>query len=135
MDNRLILVIVTVISFIGIYIVFSTVVNAKSFNLFCSKQDMLITLKNEAKMDISKEKILKISKIKIIHITDRDKEWSKMVNKMDLPKMENPFKNEFIIRMNKKENIKGIYEQIKEMDFVEDIQYIHDTRCTNEKNK
>ena len=83
-------------------------------------------MKNDANIDTSRDKISQIPHIRIIKTTYRDKEWSKMVNKMDLPKMENPFKNEFIIHINKNADINEIYNQIKEMDFVENIEIISD---------
>ena len=136
MNNKLISLIGIAVLFIGIFTVFATVVNAKSLNLLCSKKQKLkIILKNEANIDISKDKISKIPNIKIIKITYRDEEWSRMVNKMDLPKMENPFKNEFIIKMNKKANTDEIYNKIKEMDFVESAGYVFDKKCTEQQNQ
>lgn len=132
MNNKLLITILAaVILFSGIFTVFITVVNAKN----CSKaQNLTVTMKNETDMDKAKKEISKLPKIKIIKITDRTKEWSRMVNKMDLPKMENPFKNEFVIKTKKNANIDEIYNQIKEMDFVENIEYTFDEGCT-EKQK
>ena len=95
MDNKLLYAIGIVIILTCTLIIFPTVVNANSLNIFClKKQQIVVTLKNEANIDVSKNKILEIPQIKITKIQYRDKEWSKMVNKMDLPNMENPFKNE-----------------------------------------
>ena len=69
---------------------------------------------------------MKIPHVKIIKIKYRDKEWSKLVNRMDLPNMENPFKNEFTIKVKKKADIDKIYNKIKEMSFVEDVKYLSD---------
>ena len=70
-----------------------------------------------------------MKQIKVINIKYRDKEWSKKVNKYDLPNMENPFKNEFTVKVNKNTNIDEIYNQIKEMDFVEAVKYDSNTKC------
>ena len=116
----------------GIFTIFITVANAKSLNfIYSKKQNMIVILKDNANINKSKEKISEIPKIKIIKITDRNKEWSKMVNKMDLPKMDNPFKNEFIITIKKNTNITEIYNTIKSMDFVEDVKYDFDTQCND----
>ena len=40
--------------------------------------------------------------------------------------MENPFKNEFTIKVKKKADIDKIYNKIKEMSFVEDVKYLSD---------
>lgn len=131
MNNKSLYTIITIILFLGIFTVFATVVYAKNANFLCSnKQKMVITLKNETDMDSAKKKISKIPKLKIIKIQDRNKEWSRMVNKMDLPNMDNPFKNEITVSLGKKANINGIYSQIKNIDFVENIQDISDKKCT-----
>ena len=134
MSNKLISAVVIVVSFVGVFIVFSTVVKAKNLNFFClKKQDMIITLKDKVDVDICKAKISKVPQVRVIKVQYRDKEWSKMVNKMDLPRMENPFKNEVTVRMSKKANINAIYEQIKGMDFVEKVEYVPDEKSTENK--
>ena len=131
MNKNLFSIILMIVFFAGLFAAFTAVVNAKSLNLQSAKnQKILVILRNDAKLDASKAEILKLSKIKIIKITDRDKEWSKMVNKMDLPKMENPFKNELIIKVNKNANADEIFNKIKGMDFVENVEYISGKGCT-----
>lgn len=134
MSNKLIYVIGLVILFAGIFTVFATVVNAEGLNFLClNKQKLIVTLKNDADVEKSKMAISNIPNIKIINIKDRDKEWSKMVNKMDLPNMENPFQNEFTLMINKKENIDEIYKKIKGLDFVEKVEYYSDKLATIEE--
>ena len=124
MNNKLIAIIIL---FIGIFTLFTTVVSAKG-NFFGSKNPtMTVILKNDAKIDIAKDNISKIPNVRIIHIQDRDKEWSRMVNKMDLPKMDNPFKNEFDIKIDKNADITDISNKLKEMNFVERIEYPSET--------
>ena len=131
MNNKLLFAIVIVVLFIGIFTLSVTVVNAKGLNLSCfKKQNMTVILKNDANIDVSKKKISEIPQVKIIKIKYRDKEWSKMVNKMDLPKMENPFKNEFTVKMKKNANAEEIYNTIKKMDFVEDVKYPSEMECS-----
>ena len=61
----------------GIFTIFITVANAKSLNfIYSKKQNMIVILKDNANINKSKEKISEIPKIKIIKITDRNKEWS-----------------------------------------------------------
>ena len=99
MNNKVLFSIGIVVLFGCIFTLLATVVNAKGLNILCSeKQNIKVTLKNEADVEKSKDVISRITQIKIIKITYRDKEWSKMVNKYDLPKMENPFKNEFTVK-------------------------------------
>ena len=132
MNTKVIYTVITAILLAGIFI---TVVCAKGFNFLCAKNNILVTLKNDVDMNKAKITITKIPQIKIIKTTYRDKEWSKMVNKYDLPKMENPFKNEFVIKINKKANIDEILNKIKEMSFVEDVKYMPDTKeCQMNKN-
>lgn len=122
MNNKLISAVIIGVLFVSISTVFIAVVKAEGLNLLgIKKYNMIITLKNDADADTIKNEILKIPQVKITDIKYRDKEWSKMVNKMDLPNMENPFKNEIFIKTNKKANINDIYNKIKEMDFVEDV--------------
>ena len=131
MNNKLLLIIGILIMFAGAFTVFITVANAKNLNFLCSKkQNITVTLKNETNIEKAKSKILEIPQIKILKITDRNKEWSKYVNKYDdLPNMQNPFKNEFVVKTNKKANINEIVRKIKEMDFIEDVKYVSDTEC------
>lgn len=136
MNNKIFSVVVIAVLLVGIFTVFLTVLNAESSSLFCSKkQNIIVTLKNEANVDKAKEKILEIPQVRIIKIQYRDKEWSKMVNKMDLPKMENPFKNEFTLKTKGNTNMNEIYNKIKTMDFVEDVKYVSDTECLSNKIK
>ena len=104
----------------SVFTVYAKVLNTEDL---AKKQKIIVTLKNEADINASKNKILELTQVKIISTKYRDKEWSKMVNKYDLPNMENPFKNEFVIKTNKKADINEIYNKIKEMDFVENIKY------------
>ena len=127
MNIKLISSIVIVVLFI---IIFTAITNAQGLNFLCfKKQNIIVTLKNDADVNKSKEIISKIPQTKVINIKYRDKEWSKKVNKYDLPNMENPFKNEFTVRVNKNTDINEIYNQIKEMDFVEVIKYDSDKKC------
>ena len=125
------LIIVILIIFVSAFTLFITAANAKNLNFLCSKkQNITVTLKNETNLEKAKAKILEISQIKIIKITDRNKEWSKYVNKYDdLPNMQNPFKNEFVIKANKKANVNEILSKLKEMNFIEDVKYVSDTEC------
>ena len=136
MNNKLLFAVVTIIILTCIFALSTTLANAKNLDIFSSKkQIMIVTLKNDVNIDVSKDKISQVPQIKIVKIKDRNKEWSNMVNKMDLPKMENPFKNEFIIKTNKRADINEIYNKIKQMDFVEDVEYSSDTKYSKNTNK
>ena len=129
MNNKLLSLVTIIVLLAGLFTVFITVANAENLNLLHSKnQYILVTLKNEADIEKAKTKILEIPKIKILKITDRNKEWSKHVNKYDLPNMENPFKNELTIKANKNKDINEVYNQIKEMNFVEKVEFTSDTK-------
>ena len=135
MNSKLISAVIIGVLFASVFTVFITIVKAEGLNLLCiQKYNMVVTLKNEADVDAVKNKILKIPKVKITDIKYRDKEWSRMVNKMDLPKMENPFKNEIYIKTNKNADINEIYNKIKEIDFVKDVDFASDKECKNLKN-
>lgn len=121
MNNKILIGII--ILFIGIFTVSVTVVNANIADFLCpQKQTVTVILTNNADLNKAKANISKIPKIKIVSIQDRNKEWSDMVNKMDLPKMDNPFKNEMVIKINKNANTDEITKTIKSMDFVESIE-------------
>ena len=111
-----------IVLFLGIFAISATIVNAGIPDVFCLRQQpMTVILKDDADLGLAKEEISKIHQIKIESIQDRNKEWSRMVNKMDLPKMDNPFKNEVVIKISKKADADEISNQIKSLDFVEDI--------------
>lgn len=134
MDSKLLYKVIVVILLAIVFMIFAIVVNAKSANIFCSKEpNIIITLKNDANVDMSKDEILKIPQIKILKIRYRDKEWSKMVNKMDLPNMQNPFKNEIIIKTSKNVDTNEVYNKIEKMDFVDEVKYLLDTKCIESK--
>ena len=122
MNSKLLYLIFIIVLLTGATI-FITIAEAENLNLFCSKkQSIIVTLKNEAEIEKSKAAILKIPQVKITKIKYRDEEWSKMVNKMDLPNMENPFKNEFIIKISKNTDTDDILNKMKEMGFVEKVE-------------
>lgn len=134
MNSKLLSKVIIVILLAIVFMIFVIVVNAKSANIFCSKEpNIIITLKNDANVDISRDEILKIPQIKILKIRYRDKEWSKMVNKMDLPNMQNPFKNEIIIKTSKNVDTNEVYNKIEKMDFVDEVKYLLDTKCIESK--
>ena len=130
MNNRLLFLFAIIALFSTIFAVFAKGINIEDIT---KKQEIIITLKNEANIEIPKNKILEIPHVKIISTKYRDKEWSKMVNKYDLPNMENPFKNEFIIKTNKNADITEIYNKIKDMDFVETIEYVFEKENSKEQ--
>ena len=130
--NKLLSTSAIVVLIVFTCIVFIKAASAENLNLFCfKKQNITVTLKNEADINKSKDVISKIPNVKITDIKYRDKEWSKMVNKYDLPNMENPFKNEFIIRINKNSNKEEIFNKIKGMSFVENIEFTPDKNNKN----
>lgn len=133
MNHKILLIIAILVMSVGLFTVFITVANGKTLNFLCSKnQNITVILKNEADIEKAKAKISEIPKIKILKITDRNKEWSKYVNKYDLPNMENPFKHKFIIKINKNADINEIYSKIKEMDFIENVIDASDAECLEE---
>ena len=124
MKQSWIYVLIIISLFASVLKLFEISVNAQDFKLLSkNKNNIIVTLKNEADIEKSKEAISNIPQVKIIGIKYRDKEWSKKVNKYDLPNMENPFKNEFVIKANKNADISEIYNKIKTMSFVEKIEY------------
>ena len=134
MGTKLLSVIAIIVLFVGIFTVSTRVVNAEDVGLFCSKkQTITVILKNEANINEAKDKISKIPNIRITKIKSRDEEWSRMVNKMDLPNMENPFKNEFTLKPKKNVNTDEIYNKIKEMDFVESVKVSDSERKEKQK--
>lgn len=131
MNSKLISAITVIVLLVGVLAIFTTIAYAKNSDFLCSKKQIItVTLKDEANVDASKSRILEMPKIKIVNIQYRDKEWSRMVNRMDLPKMENPFKNEITIKTKKNADIEQILKELKEMTFVEKVEYIQSSECT-----
>lgn len=138
MNNKTFSIIFITSLLVGIITIFSARVFADGTDFLCSFQGnnytLAITLKDNTDIEVSKTEILKISDIKIKKIVYKDKEWSKFVNKYDdLPNMENPFKNEIWIKVNKKANLKEIYEEINKLSFVEGISGATDKSCTTKQ--
>ncbi len=105
-------------------ILISLIVTGSAFSSTINRSKVIIlTLKNEADIEKSKNEVLKIPHVKKISITYRDKEWSKYVNKYDLPKMENPFKNELIVKVDKKINLEEVFNEVQKKDFSEKVRY------------
>ena len=72
MNIKLISSIVIVVLFISI---FTAIANAQGLNFLCfKKQNIIVTLKNDADVNKSKEIISKIPQTKVINIKYRDKE-------------------------------------------------------------
>ena len=66
MNNKMTLIIVILIMFVGAFTLFITTANAKNLNFLCSKkQNITVTLKNETNLEKAKTKILEIPQIKI----------------------------------------------------------------------
>lgn len=133
MNNKILFAFVIIVFVAGIFTVFATIVNAEGLNFLYPAQKLTVTIKNEADIDKSKNKISEIPDIKIIKTIYRDKEWSKMVNKYDLPNMENPFKNEFVLKIGKNADMAEVYNKLKEMSFVEKADYYSDKLALTDK--
>ena len=118
MNKKILIIIIALIPFIIAGSAFSSTINRKKV--------IVVSLKNEANIEVSKNEVLKIPHVKKITVVYRDEEWSKYVNKYDLPKMENPFKNELIIKTDKPENMENVYNEIQRKDFSEEIRYDSD---------
>ena len=118
MNKKILIIIIALIPFIIAGSAFSSTINRKKV--------IVVSLKNEANIEVSKNEVLKIPHVKKITVVYRDEEWSKYVNKYDLPKMENPFKNELIIKTDKPENMENVYNEIQRKDFSEKIRYDSD---------
>ena len=127
MNQKLIFAIIIISLFTSGFKLFATPIDAQNFKFLSpSENNLTVILKNEADIEKSKNKILEIPNIKIVKTVYRNEEWSKMVNKYDLPNIENPFKNEFIIKANKNADMSEIYNIIKKMSFVEKIECYSD---------
>ena len=127
MKQKIIFALIIISLFTSIFKLFEISVNAQDFKfLSSSKNNIIVILRNDADIEKSKAAVSKIPQVKIIEIKYRDKEWSKKVNKYDLPNMENPFKNRIIIKADKNADIPEIYNKLKKMSFVEKIEYYSD---------
>ena len=86
-------------------------------------QVIVVTLKTGTNIETQETEILKIPHVKKIKVKTKEDQWSNYVNKWDLPKMENPFKDTIIIRVDKQKNIEEVFEKVSQKDYVEKADY------------
>lgn len=82
------------------------------------------------KPDVSPEhissRIKEIEHVEKVTVFTKEKAWTKMKSEMDVAEMANPLPDTLHVRIDKPENINEVYEKIKPIPGVEDLNYAKD---------
>ena len=130
MKNKLLISVIISIVLLIIFTPIFVVGSGINCILQSRKQIIIVTLKNEADIEASKNLISRIPHVKKITVVYKDKEWEKMLKEMgNIPNIKDSLRNKIFIKADNQKNIEKIKNLLKEKNFIEDINYGPDTEC------
>ena len=116
-------IILTICSVIAILLVCGVIGTFACPLIHPHNQVVVVKLKDGRNMETIETEISKMPHVKKVIVKTKEEQWSNYVNKMDLPKMENPFKDTIIIRVDRQKNIKEVFENVSQKDYVDTVNY------------
>ena len=88
--------------------------------------EVSVYLKQGYSTEMAKTEILKIGKIKEVKIIPREQAWEKLKQEMDVPDIKNPLPDTLRLKVKNQGEIEYVVKKVKNMPFVESIQYARD---------
>lgn len=88
--------------------------------------EISVYLKNGAAIDSVKSDISKFEHVENISIITKVESWDKLKNEMSLPNIDNPLPDTLHVKVDHPENLQNVFENIKQINAVEDMSYAKD---------
>ncbi|MEI8390639.1 MAG: permease-like cell division protein FtsX [bacterium] len=88
--------------------------------------EVSVYLKQGYNTETAKTEIFKIGNIKEIKVIPREQAWEKLKQEMDVPDIKNPLPDTLRLKVKNQAEIEYVVTKVKNMPFVESIQYARD---------
>jgi cell division transport system permease protein len=85
--------------------------------------EISVYLKKDTDANLVKNRIKEFKHVETIKIVPKEVSWTNLKREMDLPDFENPLPDTLHVRVDKPENIDGVFKEIKKLHNVEDMSY------------
>lgn len=106
---------------------FRTALSISSFSKELGKAlEISVYLKNSSEAPAVKKEIEKIEHVETITVIPKAQSWLKLKNEMSLPNIENPLPDTLHVKVDTPENLQTVFDSIKELPMVEDMNYAKD---------
>jgi len=91
-----------------------------------SALEISVYLKNSADILEAKQQIQNFEHVQQITIIPKAESWNKLKSEMNLPNIDNPLPDTLHVKVDKPESLQPVFDQIKEIKSVEDMNYAKD---------
>lgn len=106
---------------------FRTALSISSFSKeLGSALEISVYLKNGADANEVKQEISRFDNVETITIIPKATSWKKLKTEMSLPNINNPLPDTLHVKVNNPENIQPVFDNIKQINAVEDMSYAKD---------
>ncbi len=106
---------------------FRTALSVSSFSKELGKTlEISVYLRNSADITTVKNEISQYEHVEKITVVPKEESWSKLKTEMSLPNIENPLPNTLHVKVDNPESLQGVFDNIKQLREVEDMNYAKD---------
>jgi len=106
---------------------FRTALSVSSFSKELGKAlEISVYLRNSANIAEVKNNISQYEHVEKITVVPKEESWSKLKTEMSLPNIENPLPNTLHVKVDKPESLQEVFDNIKQIREVEDMNYAKD---------
>ena len=88
--------------------------------------EISVYLKSDASTDNTAKEIRELEHVERVEIIPKEKSWADLQREIDVPNFENPLPDTLHVKVDKPENITVVFNKIKTMSGVEDLNYAQD---------
>ncbi len=88
--------------------------------------EISVYLKSDASTDNTAKEIRELEHVERVKIIPKEKSWADLQREIDVPNFENPLPDTLHVKVDKPENITVVFNKIKTMSGVEDLNYAQD---------
>lgn len=85
--------------------------------------EISVYLKPSADANAVSKRIKKVEHVEKVKIIPKEKSWSELKREIDIPSIENPLPDTLHVKVDKPENINGVFGSIKKLSGVSDMSY------------
>ena len=88
--------------------------------------EISVYLKENADVNLAKSRIKEFEHVENVTIIPKASSWANLKREMDLPDIDNPLPDTLHVKVDKPENIEGVFNNVKQLSSVEDMSYAQD---------
>lgn len=88
--------------------------------------EISVYLKENADANIVKNRVKEFEHVENVTVIPKSTSWTNLKREMELPDIENPLPDTLHVKVDKPENIEGVFKNVKQLNSVEDVSYAQD---------